>query len=236
VSPSREDAHVILVVDDDPGLLRALKSVLSQRGYRVVLAASGEEALELAASADPDLVILDLALPGISGLEVCRSLREWLKAPILVLTVRDRDTDKIAALDLGADDYLTKPFSSGELLARIRALLRRAGSRPSRVSVARSGDLVIDLDARRVTKQDQALRLTRTEFAVLAVLAASADRVVTAGMLMKAVWGSDGAEDTQALRVHISKLRSKIEDDPTSPRYIVTEPGIGYRFVVRGRD
>lgn len=226
-----ENGTTVLVVDDEPGILRSLKSILSRESYTVVLAATGEEALRYAAEAKPDLVILDLALPGISGLEVCRSLREWYKAPILILSVRDSEKDKIVALDLGADDYLTKPFSSGELLARTRALLRRAGSGERKATAVTSGDVVIDLAKSRVTRGDQSVRLTRTEFAVVKALTENADGVVTTRALMAAVWGPDGADNLQSLRMHMSNLRSKIEEDPSEPRHVITEPGIGYRLV-----
>lgn len=227
--PNRGKA--ILVVDDEAAMLRALKAVLGQRGYEVILAASGEEALQRAPEANPDLVILDLTLPGISGLEVCRSLREWLKVPILVLSVRSGETDKIAALDLGADDYLTKPFSTGELLARIRALLRRTGPEQSPPTVIHSGGLSIDLDRKHVSRGGHKIKLTRTEFALLSKLAENADRVVTSAMLVRYVWGPGNVEGTMALRAHMSHLRSKIEPESSAPRYVVTEPGVGYRFV-----
>jgi len=175
-------------------------------------------------------VILDLTLPGITGMDVCRTLREWLRAPILILSVRDNEADKIAALDLGADDYLTKPFSAGELLAHIRALLRRAG-RGTDGRQVRSGDLVVDLAERKVMRGGDPVKLTRIEYTILARLASDADRVVTSGMLIKGVWGVATTEDSRALRVHISNLRSKIEPDPSTPRHVVTEPGVGYRFL-----
>ena len=220
---------MILVIDDEPQILRAMRSILS-RSHEVELAASGEEGLRLAADSAPDLVILDLTLPGITGMEVCRTLREWLRAPILILSVRDNEADKIAALDLGADDYLTKPFSAGELLAHIRALLRRAG-RGTDGRQVRSGDLVVDLAERKVLRGGDPVKLTRIEYTILARLASDADRVVTSGMLIKGVWGVATTEDSRALRVHISNLRSKIEPDPSTPRHVVTEPGVGYRFL-----
>lgn len=220
----------ILVIDDEPQILRAMRSILS-RSYEIELAASGEEGLRFAAEHAPDLVILDLALPGITGMEVCRTLREWLKAPILILSVRDNEADKISALDLGADDYLTKPFSAGELLAHIRALLRRAGSGSDGPGQVRSGDLMVDLAERKVTRGADPVRLTRIEYTILATLASNADRVVTSGMLIRSVWGVATTEDSRALRVHISNLRSKIEPDPSIPRHVVTEPGVGYRFL-----
>ncbi|MBW6468641.1 MAG: response regulator transcription factor [Coriobacteriia bacterium] len=224
----------VLVVDDEEQILRALKTILTQTGYEVRLAATGEEALEAAPSFLPDLVVLDLSLPGVSGLEVCRLLREWLKAPILILSVRDTEGDKIAALDLGADDYLTKPFSAGELLARLRALARRMDEgRDREPSSVTSGTIRVDFELKIATRGDEPLKLTRTEFEILAALASSADRVVTSSAIIRRVWGSADPTDTKALRVHISNLRAKVEDDPADPTHIVTEPGIGYRFVTQ---
>jgi two-component system KDP operon response regulator KdpE len=226
-----ERAVHVLVVDDEEQMRRALRSVLGARHYDVALAATGEEALEMAVEHAPDLVVLDLTLPGISGLDVCRELRTWLAAPILVLSVRDSDEDKIAALDLGADDYLTKPFSTGELLARVRALLRRAAPGDTAVSEIVAGDLVIDLARRIVRVAGEEVRLTRTEFDILAVLAKHSDRVVTSRMLLEQVWGPEYVSDTQTLRVHVSHLRHKIEPAGGVPRYVITEPGVGFRFV-----
>lgn len=223
----------LLVIDDEPQILRALRSVLS-RSYEVTLAASGEEGLQFAAETPPDLVVLDLTLPGITGMEVCRSLREWLVAPILILSVRDDEADKITALDLGADDYLTKPFSAGELLAHVRALLRRAGTVSGKPEVVRSGDLSVSLVERRVLRGAESVKLTRIEYTILATLAASPDRVVTSRMLAKSVWGPAGDEDSRTLRVHISNLRAKIEVNPSVPCHLVTEAGVGYRFITEG--
>ena len=194
---------------------------------------TGGGALEGAAEVKPQRVILDLRLPGLSGFEVCRRLREWSSVPILVLSVRGDEADKISALDFGADDYLTKTFLAGELLARVRALLRRAGDPESVTSsMVQSGHLSIDLIERRVMMDGRALKLTRTEFAILAALAANADRVVTTRSLLKSVWGAaaDDEDQVHALRVHLSHIRSKLETDIGSPRYIVTEPGVGYRL------
>ena len=218
-------------MDDEPQIRRALESVFESRGYDVVLAASGEEALVKAAERPPDLVVLDLMLPGISGSETCRALRETTAAPILVLSVKEAEEDKIAALDEGADDYLTKPFSSGELLARVRALMRRGAA--AAAGPTRSGALVVDLAKRRVTLADKPVRLTRTEFEILAELVENADRVVTSQQLLEAVWGPEQVQDTQALRVHLSHVRRKVEEHASTPHYIVTEPGVGYRFVTR---
>lgn len=262
--PSPEKPPKILVVDDEEQIRRALKSILSARKYEVVLAGNGEEALDLAIDHSPDLVILDLAMPGLGGLEVCQELRTWSAAPILVLSVRAGEADKIAALDMGADDYLTKPFSAGELLARVRALLRRAPGQPAAQPIIKIGDLEIDLPRRRVLMAGQGachsdtiarspersrmeqgeeslsnpspteIDLTRLEFDILAYLAQNADRVVTSKMLLQQVWGPEYGDDTQTLRVHVSNLRKKIEPTPAVPRYILTEPGVGFRLATGG--
>jgi len=220
----------ILIIDDEEQIRRALTSILSARKYAVFAAAGGAEGIDAAIEHSPDLVILDLAMPGMAGMEVCRELRTWYFSPILVLSVKGADSDKIAALDAGADDYITKPFSAGELLARVRALLRRAASPTSPTPLIAIGELEIDFAQRRVRRAGQEVELTRTEFDILAFLAQNADRVVTSKMLLEKVWGEDYAEDTQTLRVHISHLRKKIEPHPSVPRYILTEPGIGFRF------
>ncbi|MCX6363298.1 MAG: response regulator transcription factor [Actinobacteria bacterium] len=220
----------ILVVDDEEQIRRALKSILSTRGYVLDMAATGQEALLKAIDTPPDLVVLDLALPDRSGIEVCRELRTWMSAPILVLSVRANEADKIEALDEGADDYLTKPFSAGELLARIRALLRRAAALTSPPPVITSGDLEIDIARRRVKRAGEEIALTPTEFDILAHLARNAGLVVTQKMILQAVWGPEWVEDAQTLRVHVSNLRKKIEPHPGGPRYIITEPGVGFRF------
>jgi DNA-binding response OmpR family regulator len=220
----------VLVIDDEEQIRRALKSVLQVRHYEVDLAETGEQGLEMAADRTPDIIVLDLSLPGASGLEVCERLRDWYHGPILVLSVRNADADKIAALDLGADDYLTKPFSTGELLARIRALLRRTQSVDASVTEVRSGDLCIDFSKRTVTVRGQQVRLTRIEFDILALLARNAGRVVTSTMLLESVWGPEYVSDTQTLRVHVSHLRRKIEAPGDVPRYVLTEPGVGFRF------
>ena len=220
----------ILVVDDEEQIRRALKSILSTRGYTLEMAATAKEALLKAIDAPPDLVVLDLALPDCSGIEVCRELRTWMSAPILVLSVRANEADKIEALDEGADDYLTKPFSAGELLARIRALLRRAAALTSPPPVVTSGDLEIDIARRRVRRAGEEIALTPTEFDILAYLARNAGLVVTQKMILEKVWGPEWVEDAQTLRVHVSNLRKKIEPHPGGPRYIITEPGVGFRF------
>jgi len=222
--------HRILVVDDDVQIRRALRNAIAARGYDVTLAASGEEALDLAASEPPDMVILDMSLPGVDGIEVCRELRSWTRVPILILSVRDRSDDKVAALDIGADDYLTKPFDTAELLARIRSHLRRAGATQTGESVIEAGGLRIDLAHHQVFRGDEEIRLTRTEFALLAGLARNRGRVMTSGMLLAQVWGPEYQGDVQTLRVHIGNMRRKIEPDPQRPTLVLTEHGVGYRF------
>ena len=221
----------VLVIDDEPQIRRALRAGLQQRGYSVTLAASGEEGLDQAALHPPDIVILDLAMPGLDGFGVCRQLREWTKVPIVVLSVREGEQDKIQALDLGADDYLTKPFSLGELDARLRAVLRRAGhaGEPEPASLS-AGELQIDFARRRVTLAGQEVHLTPIEYGLLRTLALNPDRVLTHRQLLTQVWGAEYADDTHTLRVHLANLRNKIEPDPARPRYIHTEPRIGYRF------
>lgn len=221
----------ILVIDDEEQIRRALKSILQARHYIVDLAETGGAGLELAVDRTPDLIVLDLTLPDMSGLVVAEELRAWYEGPIIVLSVRDSDSDKIAALDLGADDYLTKPFSAGELLARIRAHLRRAAGGESSVAEIRAGGMVIDLSKRTVSVEGEPVHLTRTEFDILALLARNADRVVTSRMLLEQVWGPGYESDTQTLRVHVSNLRQKIEPAGGVPRHILTEPGVGFRFV-----
>jgi len=220
----------ILVVDDEEQIRRALRSILSTRGYALEMAATAEEALLKAIDKPPDLVVLDLALPDRSGIEVCRELRTWMTAPILILSVRANEADKIQALDEGADDYLTKPFSAGELLARIRALLRRAIALTSPPPVVTAGELEIDVARRRVTLAGEEVPLTPTEFDILAFLARNAGLVVTQRMILEQVWGPEWVEDAQTLRVHVSNLRKKIEQRPGGPRYIITEPGVGFRL------
>ena len=222
-------AH-ILVIDDDLSIRRLLRSSLRERGYRVSVAASGEEGLDLAASDPAAVVILDLSLPDMDGVEVCRQLRSWNNVPILVLSARDQEMEKVRALDLGADDYLTKPFSTHELLARIRVALRHTDLRqvlPAQIVV---GDLRIDLARRHVTRADENVRLTPTEYELLTVLATQAGRVLTHRWLLQHIWGPGYEDNVQNLHVFISQLRRKIEPAPARPRYILTEPGIGYRF------
>jgi two-component system KDP operon response regulator KdpE len=224
----------ILVIDDEPQIVRALRVGLTAHGFEVQTAVNGEEALDLAATAPPDAVILDLGLPGLDGLEVCRTLREWSAAPILVLSARAAERQKVAALDLGADDYITKPFGMDELLARVRAALRRAGGVAPAEAVLEAGDLRIDFSRRLVTVAGREIHLTPTEYSLLKVLATNPDRVLTHGMLLRSVWGSEYGEEANYLRVFVRQLRQKIESDPSRPRHILTEPGVGYRFRLEG--
>lgn len=224
----------ILVVDDEPQIVRALRVALTGAGYEMATAVNGEQALDEAAVSPPDAVILDLGLPGIDGLEVCRLLREWTRAPILVLSARVSEREKVAALDLGADDYITKPFGMAELLARLRVALRRVGAAAPAQAALEIGDLRIDFDRRRVTVAGQEVHLTPTEYSLLKVLATQPDRVLTHGMLLRSVWGSEYGEEAHYLRVFVRQLRQKIEADPSRPRFILTEPGVGYRFRAEG--
>ena len=227
----------VLVVDDEQSIRRAVGRALAARGYRVELATDGEEALAVAAAFQPDLVVLDLNLPALDGLEVCRQLRGWSSVPILVLSVREDEPDKVAALDLGADDYLTKPFGIDELMARVRALLRRAGAQGApRLVRFHTDDLEIDLDARRVTGAGIEVHLTKTEWALLTELCQHPGKLLTHRWLLERVWGPGYAGDVDVLRVFISQLRKKLEQDPARPRLIATDPGIGYRWLLRPAD
>jgi two-component system KDP operon response regulator KdpE len=221
----------ILVVDDEPAMLRTLRTNLTARGYDVISAQTGEEALRQAAEHTPTLVILDLMLPGISGLDVCRALRAESAVPILVLSARGEERTKVRALDLGADDYLTKPFGMDELLARVRALMRRPANASVTVGTLEVGPFQVDLDAREVRRDGRSIDLTPREFDVLAYLTSHAGKVVTHRLLLAVVWGPEYSGETQYLHVVVNRLRHKIELDPSQPHSIVTEPGIGYRFL-----
>ncbi len=221
----------VLVIDDEPQIRRALRVGLEQDNYQVFLAASGDEGLDLAASRSPDLIILDLAMPGKSGFDVCRELREWTKTPIIVLSVRDREEDKIKALDLGADDYLTKPFGTGELLARARAVLRRkAPDDEQDQSTLTFANLKVDFAHRRVYISNEEIHLTPKEYDLLRYMTTNADRVLTHRQLLSKVWGPEYENDSHTLRVHIANLRNKIEEHPERPYFIHTETRVGYRF------
>jgi two-component system KDP operon response regulator KdpE len=220
----------VLVVDDELPMRRTLDIGLRARGYDVDLAASGEEALTVAARTQPDVVILDLGLPGIDGIQVAQSLRGWTEVPIIVLSARGAEAVKVAALDAGADDYVTKPFGMDELLARLRAALRR--SRPAEeLPVVRTPDFTVDLAAKRITGPVGEIRLTPTEWQVVEVLVRHRGRLVTQAQLLRDVWGPTYHDETHYLRVYLSQLRRKLEPDPSHPRYFITEPGMGYRFI-----
>ena len=227
----QKDNDAILVVDDEPEIRKTVAASLQAQGYTVHTAANGEEALRLAAITPPDLVILDLMMPVLDGMETCRRLRAWTDVPILVLSARSEEPQKIRALDLGADDYLTKPFGMGELTARIRASLRRhRAARPADAPVFTAGSLVVDYARRLAFKDNHELKLTPHEYEILRFMTQNAERVLTHRQVLAAVWGPEDVEETQYLRVHVSHLRQKIEDNPARPRFIVTEPGVGYRF------
>lgn len=225
---------LVLVIDDEPQIRRAVESILDVRGLRVACAADGAEALAITLDETPEVIVLDLSLPDTDGIELLRRLRSWLAVPVLVLSVRADERDKIGALEAGADDYLTKPFSAGELAARVKALLRRASGMSAAPAVIRAGELAIDLARRQVSRAGEPVALTPIEFDLLAYLASNADRVVTWGQIIEHVWGPEyAAEDSSVLRVHVSNLRKKIEAHPSVPRYILTEPRVGFRFSTR---
>lgn len=220
----------VLVVDDEAPIRRYLRAALGAQGLTVYESASGEEALQAVLSHRPDIIILDLGLPGINGIEVTRRLREWLQTPIIILSVREAEQDKIAALDAGADDYLTKPFGTGELLARMRVALRKQpliANEP----IFQSSGLTVDVSRRLVSVNEKEIQLTPTEYDLLKALVTYAGKVVTHRQLLKQVWG-EGYDDMHILRVNISNLRGKIEPDPSRPTYIHTEPGVGYRLKI----
>ncbi|MCA1369285.1 response regulator [Bradyrhizobium sp. BRP14] len=221
----------ILVVDDEPQIQRFLRPALGAAGYEVVEAATGQEALKTAATAAPDVIILDLGLPDMDGKDVLANIRAWSQVPIIVLSARDRESEKIAALDLGADDYIEKPFGIGELTARIRAALRHRIQMEGAEAQLSADGLSIDLVRRVVTRDGETLRLTPKEYDLLAMLARHAGRVVTHKTLLTSVWGAAHGEDLHYLRVFIGQLRGKIERDPADPKIIRTEPGVGYRFI-----
>lgn len=219
----------ILVVDDEPQIRRVLLSTLTTQGYVITEAKTGEEALESLRKERPDLVLLDINMPGMGGIETCREIRRASDAPIIMLTVRNAERDKVAALDAGADDYVVKPFGIEELLARIRAALRRFAPGDA-LPPFESKDLTIDFEARQVTVRDRDVHLTPKEYDVLKHLVANQGKPLTHRRLLQAVWGPDYGEETESLRVVINQLRKKLEADPARPKYILTEPWVGYRF------
>ena len=226
----------VLVVDDEPPIVRAVAANLRVRGFEVVTAASGETALAAVETHQPDCVVLDLGLPGVDGLEVLRRLRTWTEIPVVVLTAVDGERDKVTALDLGADDYVTKPFGVAELMARIRVALRHArGADADRPRVVTADEVTIDLDAKLVTRNGTAVRLTPIEYRLLETLATNAGRLCTHRFLLERVWGPGYGDESQYLRVYMANLRKKL-DDPSAPQLLLTEPGMGYRFVVPDPD
>jgi two-component system KDP operon response regulator KdpE len=219
----------VLVVDDEPQIRRALTVNLTARGYQVELASSGEEALRVAADVHPDVVVLDLGLPGIDGTDVVRGLRGWSSVPIIILSVRDAESDKVAALDAGADDYVTKPFGINELLARVRAALRRHQP-AAETAIVSTDDFTIDLAAARAWRGAEEVHLTPTEWELVKHLVRNPGRLLTQRWLLQQVWGPSYGTETSYLRVYLAQLRRKLEPNPSQPRYFLTEPGMGYRF------
>lgn len=230
---NKEIGARILIIDDEPQIRKLLKVSLQAHQYDVYEAATGEEGLQQTARIIPDLVVLDLGLPDLPGLEVLQRLRQWYSCPIVILSAKDREEDKIVALDSGADDYVTKPFGMGELVARIRVALRHAAKSQDE-PILQIGDLRIDLAQRIVELKGERIKLTPTEYDLLKVLATNAGKVITQRQLLQQVWGSQHDEsDSHYLRIYIGHLRKKLEEDTINPKYIVTEPGIGYRFLVK---
>ena len=219
----------ILIADDDPQILRALRITLSARGYDVVTASDGRAALNAAIETHPDLIVLDLGMPGLTGIEVIEAVRGWSQLPILVVSGRSDSMDKVDALDAGADDYVTKPFAADELLARIRALSRRTPSATDEPVVS-FGEVTVDLAAHVVTRAGATVRLTPTEWRLLELLVRNPDRLVTRETILTEVWGPQYTTDTGYLRLYLSQLRKKLEPEPSTPRYLLTEAGMGYRF------
>ena len=223
----------VLVIDDEPQILRALRTILSEKRFEVTTASRGEEGLARAAADPPDVIILDLGLPDMDGLTVIERFREWTQIPIIVLSVREADAVKVEALDKGGDDYLTKPFSIEELLARIRVALRHDARQRGSLgeTVVTAGPISIDLAQHAVRRDGEEVKLTATEFRLLAYLAANAGRVLTHRGILTAVWGPTEADHVEYLRVYVRQLRKKLEPDPERPQFVVTEPGVGYRFL-----
>lgn len=219
----------VLVVDDEPAIHRFMAPALAANGYETLRADTGEQAITLAVNRAPDIIVLDLGLPDMDGKEVIRRLREWSDIPVVVLSARDREAEKIEALDLGADDFVNKPFGVGELMARLRAALRHRLQAKGEVAVLRLGTLVVDVPRHRVTRGEDEVRLTPKEFDLLAFLVRHAGKVLTHRHILRAVWGPAHESDTQYLRVYVGQLRAKIEDDPANPALVLTEPGVGYR-------
>jgi two-component system KDP operon response regulator KdpE len=224
----------ILIIEDEPPLRKFLRAILQAHDYTVIDTASGEEGLRKAATERPELVILDLGLPDMDGVTLTRRLREWTAMPIIIVSARGKEQDKVVALDAGADDYLTKPFSVGELMARVRVAIRRAAAANKNTGdpIFEIGNLQIDLATRRVIVDGKVVHLTPNEFRLLAILTKNAGRVLTHRQLLQEVWGPESQQETHYLRVYMNQLRQKLEQDPTQPAYLLTEPGVGYRLVL----
>jgi|TARA_B100001964_G_C14179298_1_gene575396 two-component system KDP operon response regulator KdpE len=235
--PTTNEPISVLAIDDDPKILRLIANHLGGIGFKVLLASNGNEAIYQASLHHPQVIVLDLIMPQMDGFETLTRLREWYTDPVIILSATDQEEEKITALDLGADDYVTKPFGSGELAARIRAAVRRVDrlgdTRDAKEPKIDAGTFEIDLAARVVYKNDQEIRLTRTEYDLLRVLAVNAGKVMTHRQLLQAVWGPDYGEETEYLRTFVKQIRRKLEKDPTRPKNILTEPGVGYRLVIR---
>jgi two-component system KDP operon response regulator KdpE len=231
-SPATAIGPKVLIVDDEPQIRRFLRASLQSHDYAVVEAENGKEAVRVCTVQRPDLVVLDLGLPDMDGMDVISLLREWSTVPIIVLSIRSDDSDKIGALDRGANDYVTKPFSMGELLARMRVALRQGARDADADPVIIAGDVGIDLAKRLVTVNGSQVKLSRKEYDLLRILASHAGKVVTHQQLLTEVWGQAYVEETQYLRVYIGQLRQKLERDPAAPKHLITEPGVGYRFVI----
>src|SRR5712664_352012 len=232
INETAKPPSVALVIDDEPQIRRLLRITLEANGYRVFDAATGQDGIAQAAQRRPDVILLDLGLPDIDGKEVLRQLREWSHVPVLILTVRDREDDKVVALDAGADDYVTKPFNSAELLARLRAALRHAQPQGTD-AIFRSGDLEMDLSKRVVLKKGAEVKLTPIEYSLLRVLVTHAGKVLTHRQLLTEVWGEKAVGQSHYLRVHFAHLREKLEANPATPELILTEPAVGYRLVCK---
>lgn len=227
---ANKPATTVLVIDDEPQIRRLLRVTLEANDYEVFDAATGQDGIAQAAQCRPEIILLDLGLPDLDGVEVLKRIREWSRVPIIILSVRDRENDKIAALDAGADDFVTKPFGSGELLARLRTTLRRSQPQPAE-AIFRNGNLELDLSTRIVRKNGQEVKLTPTEYSLLRLLVVHAGKVLTHHQLLTEVWGPNAAEQTHYLRVHIAHLREKLEDNAAQPKFIITESGVGYRAI-----
>lgn len=231
MSADQKQFITALVIDDEPQIRRLLQITLEGNGYRVIEARNGKEGILQAAQGRPEVVLLDLGLPDMDGLEVLKRLREWSSVPVIILSVRDREADKIAALDAGGDDYVTKPFGSGELLARLRAALRNRPGQPEE-TMFKCRNLEVDFSSRVVLKSGREVKLTPLEYSLLRLFVTHAGKVLTHRQILAEVWGPNAGKETHFLRVHIAHLRDKIEADPSAPEWIITEPSIGYRFIV----